>query len=173
MQSYLATILVDVRAEAWISTNKRRSMHHRLSRACFWHHARTHARTHTHTYLLSVTQLSSIVGDGFCVCDHRCKMNPDAVPAMEEKGGLSKIFGHATTDPELIKKHTPTIISRDPWIVTFDNFVTDEEAAALLSTNDGITAHTLTHSCPRTHISLTHTHTPSLFFSLSLFLSLS
>jgi len=29
------------------------------------------------------------------------------------------------------------IISTDPWIVTFDNFLSDEEVHALISTNEG------------------------------------
>jgi hypothetical protein len=30
-----------------------------------------------------------------------------------------------------------TVISQSPWIVTFDNFLTEEEADALISTNAG------------------------------------
>ena len=30
-----------------------------------------------------------------------------------------------------------SVLSTSPWIVTFDNFLTDEEADALISTNEG------------------------------------
>jgi len=64
-------------------------------------------------------------------------MNPNAVGAIEN-GGLAKLFGHATTDEAIRKKYNPTVHSRDPWVVTFDNFVTDEEVDALLKTNEGM-----------------------------------
>ena len=52
-------------------------------------------------------------------------------------GGINKVYRRIATDPELNAKYNITVMSRDPWIVTLDNFITDEESAALIKTLDG------------------------------------
>lgn len=66
----------------------------------------------------------------------RCPLNPDAKRAFGP-GGLSAIFVNRTTDPAIHAKYPVNVLSRDPWVVTFDDFVTDEEITALLETNKG------------------------------------
>ena len=54
-----------------------------------------------------------------------------SIPA-KPTGGLTTMFEN------IIEKYSSiynvTVLSRDPWVVTFDNFMTDTEIDALLST---------------------------------------
>ena len=40
---------------------------------------------------------------------------------------LNFMFERLVTDPWFQEKYQPTILSRDPWAVTLENFITDEE----------------------------------------------
>lgn len=41
------------------------------------------------------------------------------------------MFERITTDPTIEKKYHPQVMSRDPWVVVFDNFVSEEEGLIL------------------------------------------
>lgn len=53
-------------------------------------------------------------------------------PPAKQNGEINAMFERAITFEEL----GPKVHSREPWIVTFDHFLSDEEAAAFLSTTD-------------------------------------
>jgi hypothetical protein len=57
----------------------------------------------------------------------RCKRDPDAKPAIE-KGGLGKMFNKIKDgiDGEFADLK-PKVLSEDPWIIYFDEFVTPDE----------------------------------------------
>ena len=76
----------------------------------------------------------------------RCPIDPDA-KGIIGPGDLNKLFERATTKEEYVSSYNPTILSRPnpsdsdmtekgvkkgPWVVTFDNFLSDEEIGALL-----------------------------------------
>ena len=62
---------------------------------------------------------------------NRDYLNMTSIPA-KPTGGLTTMFEN------IIEKYSSiynvTVLSRDPWVVTFDNFMTDTEIDALLST---------------------------------------
>eukprot|EP00038_Savillea_parva_P027121 m.57645 g.57645 ORF g.57645 m.57645 type:complete len:376 (-) comp7779_c0_seq1:2444-3571(-) len=64
--------------------------------------------------------------------DNRCKRGADVQPEIPEVGGLSAIFERLTTDPEFVERYSPTVHSRDPWVVTLENVVSPDEASQLL-----------------------------------------
>lgn len=66
----------------------------------------------------------------------RCARDADE-KAILGAGGINKVYRRLATDPELNAKYNITVMNRDPWIVTLDNFITDEESAALIKTLDG------------------------------------
>ena len=76
----------------------------------------------------------------------RCPIDPDA-KGIIGPGDLNKLFERATTKEEYVSAYNPTILSRPdpsesdvaekdikdgPWVVCFDNFLSDEEIEALL-----------------------------------------
>ena len=66
--------------------------------------------------------------------DAGCEERPHPAPAKHE-GGISAVFERA----QHLSSLGPTVRSRPPdgpWIITFDNFVSDAEADAFLSTTD-------------------------------------
>mmetsp|Transcript_12480 Transcript_12480/g.26973 ORF Transcript_12480/g.26973 Transcript_12480/m.26973 type:complete len:501 (+) Transcript_12480:262-1764(+) len=75
----------------------------------------------------------------------RCPMDPDAKAALENPGDLNRLFVRATTEPEYVAKYNPKVYSRPkletpfgsdtkegPWVVTFENFLSDSEIERLL-----------------------------------------
>ena len=53
-------------------------------------------------------------------------------PPAKGVGGINQMFERA----ESMKHLSPTVHSRSPYVITFDHFVTDEEAAAFISTTE-------------------------------------
>ena len=49
-------------------------------------------------------------------------------------GDLNSMFANIAVE---FPHYGISVLSTSPWIVTFDNFLTDEEADALISTNEG------------------------------------
>eukprot|EP00967_Tisochrysis_lutea_P018658 scaffold21167_cov33-Tisochrysis_lutea.AAC.2 len=55
--------------------------------------------------------------------DDRCTHIPTERPDVAE-GDIDKIFERAIAN---YPQYNPKVISKDPWLVTFDNLLTDEE----------------------------------------------
>ena len=49
---------------------------------------------------------------------------------------INKLFTRVTTLSKF-KKYTPVIHNSDPWVVTFDTFLTDEEADMVIQMSQG------------------------------------
>ena len=68
--------------------------------------------------------------------DLRCPVDPNLPELLENPGDLNRMFERITTDPFWEKFGPIDVISSPakggPWIVTFDNFVSDEECNALI-----------------------------------------
>lgn len=62
--------------------------------------------------------------------EKRCPIDPNAKSAWGP-GDLNKMFEHLISD-EIASKYPVTILSRDPWVVTLDDVVSEEEAARLI-----------------------------------------
>jgi prolyl 4-hydroxylase len=61
-------------------------------------------------------------------------MDPDAVDAFAKPGDVNKLFEKITTEQKY-QKYEPVILSRPPegpWLVMFENAITDEEAERLI-----------------------------------------
>lgn len=65
-------------------------------------------------------------------CDRK-RLNISTDP-IYEAGDMDAMFSNIERE---YSRYNVTVLSRSPWIVTFDNFLTDEEADALISTNEG------------------------------------
>lgn len=66
--------------------------------------------------------------------DNRCPIDPDAKPAWEP-GSLNAMFERLIAEP-IASKYPVTILSRDPWVVTLDDVVSEEEAKRLIELGD-------------------------------------
>lgn len=66
-------------------------------------------------------------------CD-RARLNIATEP-IYKSGDLDDMFSHIEED--FGDRYGVTIVSRDPWIVTFDNFVSDEEVTAIIESVEG------------------------------------
>ena len=62
--------------------------------------------------------------------ENRCPIDPNAKAAWEP-GDLNAMFEYLTTFP-IASKYPVTIHSRDPWVVTLDDVVSEEEAKRLI-----------------------------------------
>jgi prolyl 4-hydroxylase len=72
--------------------------------------------------------------------EHRCPTDPD-LPNAWEKGDVNKFFERITTEP-FYQQYKPEIIARpgidnpkigpSPWVVTLDEFLTEEECETLI-----------------------------------------
>lgn len=62
--------------------------------------------------------------------ENRCPIDPNAKPAWEP-GSLNAMFEHLISQ-EVSSKYPVTILSRDPWVVTLDNVISEEEALRLI-----------------------------------------
>jgi len=60
--------------------------------------------------------------------DDKCTHYPTERPDVAE-GDISKIFERAVAN---YPQYSPTVLSRDPWVVTFDNLLSDEETTGIL-----------------------------------------
>ena len=68
---------------------------------------------------------------GFCHLkdpDIRCRRHPDAKPAVGP-GDVNKMFERLLTD---FPQYTPTVLSRDPWLVVLNDVFTDEECEEMI-----------------------------------------
>jgi len=61
---------------------------------------------------------------------------------QSEPGGINALFERVTTAPEF-SRYNPQVLSRNPWVVTLDNFLQDEEGAAFVSRCNGSFARSL------------------------------
>lgn len=66
----------------------------------------------------------------------RCARSPDD-KAVLGAGGINKVFRRISTDPVINEKYNVTVVNRDPWIVTLDNFITKDEAGELMQSLEG------------------------------------
>jgi hypothetical protein len=62
----------------------------------------------------------------------RTQLNISTSP-IYAPGDMNSMF--SSIESTFGDRYGVTVLSTDPWVVTFDNFVTDEEADALISTN--------------------------------------
>jgi len=62
--------------------------------------------------------------------ENRCPIDKNAKPAWEP-GSLNAMFEHLISEP-IAAKYPVTILSRDPWVVTLDDVVSEEEALHLI-----------------------------------------
>ena len=62
--------------------------------------------------------------------DKRCPVDRNAIPAWEP-GSLNAMFERLTSE-EVASKYPVTILSRDPWVVTLDDVISEEEALRLI-----------------------------------------
>ena len=60
----------------------------------------------------------------------RCRRQADDSPAAR-RGTLAAMFERSISDP-LLARYTPIIHSRDPWIVSFETFLSGEEAERII-----------------------------------------
>lgn len=60
----------------------------------------------------------------------RCSFNA-SVPADIEAGDVTRAFERILSDPSLATLE-PKVMSRDPWLIIFENFLTADEADAIL-----------------------------------------
>ncbi|KAL3905229.1 MAG: hypothetical protein SGARI_004564 [Bacillariaceae sp.] len=56
----------------------------------------------------------------------RCKIDPDAVPIWKE-GSLDAMFTKLTSEPYK-SEYDVEVISREPWIITMENILSDDDA---------------------------------------------
>ena len=56
----------------------------------------------------------------------RCQIDPNAVPIWKE-GDLDAMFTKLTSEPYK-SRYDVEILSHDPWIITMENVLSDEEA---------------------------------------------
>ena len=63
--------------------------------------------------------------------DIRCPYDKTA-PTIWDKGDLNKMFERITTEDYYVEKFQPTILSRDPWVVTLEGVVSDEQCERLI-----------------------------------------
>mmetsp|Transcript_26531 Transcript_26531/g.58115 ORF Transcript_26531/g.58115 Transcript_26531/m.58115 type:complete len:472 (+) Transcript_26531:92-1507(+) len=62
--------------------------------------------------------------------DNRCAVDPNEKPAWKPDG-LNAMFEHLISEP-IASKYPVTILSRDPWVITLDDVVSEEEAEKLV-----------------------------------------
>ena len=65
--------------------------------------------------------------------DDPCSIDPSERPDVH-KGDITKIFERAIAD---FPQYPATVHSRDPWVVTFDNVLDDEECAGIIEAVGG------------------------------------
>ena len=63
----------------------------------------------------------------------RCPMPADRVPAVQA-GDISTTFERALSEYQSLG---PKVLSRDPWVMSFDNFLSDEEVEAVVKHGEG------------------------------------
>ena len=62
--------------------------------------------------------------------DNRCPIDPNAKPAWEP-GDLNAMFEHLVSEP-IASEYPVTILSRDPWVITLDDVISEEESERLI-----------------------------------------
>ena len=60
----------------------------------------------------------------------RCLRAAGTLPAAR-KGSLAHMFNRAVSSSEMAR-YTPVVLSRDPWVVTFETFLSAEESDAII-----------------------------------------
>eukprot|EP00040_Diaphanoeca_grandis_P029567 m.173360 g.173360 ORF g.173360 m.173360 type:complete len:374 (-) comp31724_c2_seq5:103-1224(-) len=59
--------------------------------------------------------------------DQRCVRHPLEESSIKAPGGLNQMFNRIINDPYVQENYSPQVMSRDPWVVVFDNFVSEVE----------------------------------------------
>eukprot|EP00041_Stephanoeca_diplocostata_P011032 m.178058 g.178058 ORF g.178058 m.178058 type:complete len:255 (-) comp18385_c0_seq5:8353-9117(-) len=70
----------------------------------------------------------------------RCQRDSSLTPVLHAGDGntsLDALFERILENDEVKAKYSPNVISRDPWVVTLDNFVTTAEMEQLLTVLEG------------------------------------
>eukprot|EP00040_Diaphanoeca_grandis_P012302 m.62455 g.62455 ORF g.62455 m.62455 type:complete len:447 (+) comp23158_c0_seq1:267-1607(+) len=65
--------------------------------------------------------------------NERCVRHPAERSAIEPPHGLDRMYHRILTDPDIVEKYTPYAVSKDPWVVVFENFVSEDEGNELFS----------------------------------------
>lgn len=58
--------------------------------------------------------------------EHRCALDPSAKPAVSEAGQINGMFAEAESGARW-RDLSPVVHSRDPWLITFENFMSSAE----------------------------------------------
>lgn len=67
----------------------------------------------------------------YLTVEGRCPLDPDA-PEAWKAGDLDKMFLKLTSEP-YFSNYSVKVLSDDPWVITMDNVVSEEEAKHLIS----------------------------------------
>eukprot|EP00040_Diaphanoeca_grandis_P001416 m.18466 g.18466 ORF g.18466 m.18466 type:complete len:409 (-) comp12039_c1_seq1:32-1258(-) len=67
----------------------------------------------------------------------KCVRHPDEKPSIEAPGGLNKMFERIIADPVINLAYDLKVMSTEPYVLVFENFVTTEEGAAIKDSMDG------------------------------------
>ena len=59
----------------------------------------------------------------------RCRPGPNRRAALQSPGQLNQTFAAAA----VLHQYDPEVLSSDPWVIVFHNFVSDDEVAALIN----------------------------------------
>eukprot|EP00037_Helgoeca_nana_P037623 m.16848 g.16848 ORF g.16848 m.16848 type:complete len:389 (+) comp9121_c0_seq1:374-1540(+) len=54
--------------------------------------------------------------------ESRCTRDENALPLVQSPGGLNRMFEGIVANKDVQQRYNTTIMSRDPWILTFQNF---------------------------------------------------
>ena len=87
------------------------------------------ARWHGHRDVAAALQ----VDDGRLAFAAACERS-NVTPALARRGGVASTFVHAVSS---FAAYSPRVLSRDPWLVQFDSFVSADEAHRLVALCEG------------------------------------
>jgi hypothetical protein len=59
--------------------------------------------------------------------DVRCVRTPAAQPLVQSPGGLNAMFESIVASERLTAMYNTTVMSREPWILQFDNFAKPDD----------------------------------------------
>lgn len=61
-----------------------------------------------------------------------CERVEGSAAISQQPGGLDALFERALSAPEFAR-FSPKVLHREPWVVEFENFISDDEAAAIIT----------------------------------------
>jgi len=67
----------------------------------------------------------------------RCLQDKNDPKWITSPGGLNTMFERIMTDPDIIRQYEPIALSRDPWVVQVENFVSQQESDNIFKMLEG------------------------------------